>query len=144
MQKNQRKNQLKLLSILFYFALLNPILLAYSKVSINGVFYSIEEVISIEDKAKGLMFRKTLGKNHGMLFSYDTEKVIPIWMKNTYLPLDIIWINKNGLIVDIQQGKPLSEKILYPKSLAKYVLELPQGETLKSKAKNGTKVTFID
>lgn len=90
------------------------------------------------------MFRKTLEKNHGMLFTYNSEKVIPIWMKNTYIPLDIIWIDKNGLIVDIQQGKPHSEKILYPKSLAKYVLELSQGETLKCKAKSGTKVMLID
>lgn len=86
------------------------------------------------------MFVKHMNKNQGMLFVYEKAKVIPIWMKNTYIPLDIIWIGKDNKIIDIQTGTPLSEKILFPNGSAHYVLELNEGETQRNKATIGTSV----
>lgn len=113
---------------------------AYSSISINGVFYSLKEAKTPEEKTKGLMFVKYMNKNQGMLFIYEKAKVIPIWMKNTYIPLDILWIGANHKIVDIQTGAPLSERILFPSGTACFVLELNRGETKRNKATIGTQV----
>ncbi len=84
-----------------------------------------------EARAKGLMFREELCKDCGMLFVFPDNKERSFWMKNTYLPLDIIYINENNTIVSIRK-KALpcnTEKCAsYPSiKLAKYVLEVNAG-----------------
>ncbi len=69
-----------------------------------------------------------MNQNHGMIFIYSQETVVPIWMKNTHIPLDIIWINKENKIIDIQLGTPLSENIHFPLGKSKYVIELYKGQ----------------
>jgi hypothetical protein len=100
----------------------------------------LEEARTPAERAKGLMYRTALKANHGMIFIYAEETVVPIWMKNTYIPLDIIWINKDNRIIDIQSGVPQSELIHYPLGQAKYVIELNKNQAEKCKAQLGTKV----
>ena len=74
------------------------------------------------------MFRNYLDYNKGMLFFYEDEKRRGFWMKNTFIPLDIIWINQNKEVVFIHKNaKPCRGdtcKTIYPDKKAKYVLEL--------------------
>ena len=71
-----------------------------------------------EERAKGLMFRDVMPENHGMLFKFGDPRVLSFWMKNTYIPLDIIFIASNGSIKKIH-------KMATPKSLEKISSEVP-------------------
>jgi len=70
------------------------------------------------------MFRKSLGKNSGMLFSFPHEDYYSFWMQHTYVPLDIAFIDKHGTVVDIKQMMPLSTRSVSPKLPCKYALEV--------------------
>jgi uncharacterized membrane protein (UPF0127 family)/DNA-binding transcriptional regulator YhcF (GntR family) len=93
---------------------------------------------------KGLMFRKNLEWNNGMLFVFDDEQYRSFWMKNTYIALDIIFIDKNFQIVDIKENaKPcLSNKCpsYASKVPAKYVLEVNSDFVNKNKIQIGNKL----
>ena len=78
----------------------------------------------------GLMNRAHLDSNKGMLFILDKPSIQSFWMKNTLIPLDIIWISEDFRVVDIQQASPCSHSPCTryaPKTTAKYVLEVNQG-----------------
>ena len=82
------------------------------------------------ERMNGLMFRKNLDKNSGMLFVFDDEKNQTFWMKNTLIPLDIIFIDSNLKIVDIKYADPCKKDpcAVYTSSKpAKYVLEVNLG-----------------
>jgi len=83
------------------------------------------------EKEKGLMSRTQLGKNNGMLFIFDKEDVYPFWMKDTLIPLDIIWIDSNYRVVFIGQNtqpcKTFICPLINPLVKAKYVLEINAG-----------------
>ncbi len=95
---------------------------------------SILKTIDIEiadnnyERETGLMYRNTMQKNQGMLFIFDNEQYLAFYMKNTIIPLDILYINANNTIVDIYKSTtPYSNEALPSKSIAKYVLELNAG-----------------
>jgi uncharacterized membrane protein (UPF0127 family) len=75
-----------------------------------------------------MMFRKTLLPNHGMLFVFNTEEPQSFWMRNTFLPLDIIYLDKEGNVVSIQKNcKILNDNPLPSEKPAMYVLEINGG-----------------
>lgn len=77
-----------------------------------------------------LMYRQNLPSQSGMLFVFDKEQKYPFWMKNTLIPLDMLWINSGGYIVDIQTAIPCTSDpcpTYDPKSDALYVLEINAG-----------------
>ena len=89
------------------------------------------------------MYRKKLLNNEGMLFIFPNEKIIQLWMKNTYIPLDVIFISKNKVIVDTKRNmKKLSESIIKSKVKSKYALEFNAGLIDKLDIKIGDKVLF--
>lgn len=93
-----------------------------------------------QEMEKGLMFREKLNENEGMLFIFDDENYYAFWMKNTLMPLDIVFIGKNLTIVDIKRAVPCREDpcMTYsPASPAKYVLEMNENFTLKKNVKIG-------
>lgn len=65
--------------------------------------FEVELAITTEEITKGLMFRKELPQNKGMLFIFAKEGIRSFWMKNTLIPLDIIWLNKNKEVVFIKK-----------------------------------------
>lgn len=90
---------------------------------------------SPEERAAGLMFRKFLDEDSGMLFIFDDEKTRSFWMKNTLIPLDIIFISRDFEIVDIKYAVPCKEDpcvIYISKNPAKYVLEVNSNFTIKN------------
>ena len=78
-------------------------------------------------RQKGLMYRKYLGENQGMLFSFSSEHNYSFWMKDTYIPLDIAFIDRTGKIVDIKELFPLSTRAVTSSYPCKYALEVNRG-----------------
>ena len=106
------------------------------------IYYHVEVAKTNEEQVKGLMYRLELKKNEGMLFLFDNEKNTSFWMKNTFIPLDIIFINKNRSINKIyKNSKPKSLKRIKSKGKVLAVLEINAGEANKNNIGNGS---FID
>ncbi len=96
-----------------------------------------------EERMKGLMFRKTMGINEGMLFVFDQDTANPFWMKNTPLPLDILFISSDQRIVAISEKTvPFSEKLIEFGTYYRFALELNAGFVAKHKIKKGDKIIY--
>ena len=80
-----------------------------------------------EERQQGLMFREQLDPGTGMLFVFEQELPHAFYMRNTLIPLDIAWLDRSYVIVDIQQMAPETEDLHQPARAALYTLEVPQG-----------------
>jgi len=77
---------------------------------------------------RGLMFRKSMANDEGMLFRFPQTDIVNMWMQNTYIPLDMLFIDKTGEIVSIHRdAAPLSTDIISSQKPVQLVLELPAG-----------------
>lgn len=99
-----------------------------------------------EEHARGLQNRKSLGQNNGMLFLFDEEKEHSFWMKDTLIPLDIIWINHEREVVNMALFVPPCTNDLCPdyapNEKAKYVLEMNAGKSEQMGFAPGDRLTF--
>jgi len=103
--------------------------------------FSVEMATTEEEKQTGLMWRKELPDGKGMLFDFSPEQQISMWMKNTYIPLDMIFIRADGRILRIAENtEPLSTKIISSGGLAKGVLEVIAGTAQKYGIQPGDRV----
>ncbi|MHA1540860.1 MAG: DUF192 domain-containing protein [Alphaproteobacteria bacterium] len=103
--------------------------------------FSVEYATSSSQQQKGLMFRKNLCEKCGMLFDFGAEQEIRMWMKNTIIPLDMIFMNKDKKIIYIEKNTiPHSLKTIKSPIPAKYVLELNAGISQKYQIKIGMKM----
>lgn len=90
--------------------------------------FSVEVMRGGPQLERGLMFRRFLPQNRGMLFDFATERPVTMWMKNTFLPLDMIFIGRAGKVVWLaENAEPLSEKIIPSGAPAYAVLEVNAG-----------------
>lgn len=123
------------LSFLFLITLLitsiNPVFGQESKTLFPLIIKNKKLFVEIarteKEKARGLMFREKLAENEGMLFIYEREEILSFWMKNTFLPLSIAFLDREGRIIDIQDMEPFSEKTHYSPKPAQYALEVNKG-----------------
>lgn len=93
------------------------------------------------EREKGLMFRKSMKESDGMLFVFDDEQKLNFWMKNTYIALDIAYIDKNGIINEIYRMKPLDVSVIYNSiKPAKYALEVNSGWFGRHNIKPGSEI----
>lgn len=99
----------------------------------NGVHvFSVELAANDADRAKGLMFRKELPEGQGMLFDFKQEQEISMWMRNTYIPLDMLFINADGRIRRIAENTvPFSERTIPSGGPVRGVLEVIAGTAKK-------------
>ena len=103
--------------------------------------FSVEVVRKEKDRNRGLMFRQAMGADRGMLFDYDPPQSISFWMKNTFIPLDIIFIAADGRILNIaEKTTPLSLERLPSAGAVRGVLEINGGLSAKLGIKAGDKV----
>lgn len=101
--------------------------------------YTVQEARTEEEKEKGLQGITELPEDEGMLFYFDPPEDISMWMKNTLIPLDIIFINSNKEVVNVQEGIPNTETQLTAENIA-YVLEVNSGSGIQK----GDKLDFIE
>jgi uncharacterized protein len=102
---------------------------------------SVETAVSSAEKEKGLMNRKSLPSDTGMLFVFEYENYQDFWMKNTYIPLSIAYIDTNGIIREIYDMKPLDTSITYPsKYPARYALEVNLGWFSRNNIRPGCRI----
>jgi hypothetical protein len=103
--------------------------------------FEVELAISEEERAKGLMFRQTLPEGTGMLFDFKTDQLVAMWMRNTYVPLDMIFIRADGTIAHIAENTvPLSEAIVSSRVPVRGVLEVVAGTARRLDIRPGDKV----
>lgn len=129
-----------LISIILLTLLLTPHSVCY----IDRCF-KIEIANNPKERELGLMFRESLDADQGMLFIHPKDGNYPFWMKNTLIPLDIIWIDKDQRVVFIQKdAKPCSDQCLSidPKVNSKYVLEVNSDLTEEIELAVGDKLRF--
>ena len=98
------------------------------EVSINGQRFVVETAVTPQERSRGLMFRESLPKNHGMLFIFESEQMLSFWMQNTSIPLSIAYINADGVIVDILDMDPFDLTAVPSSRPVMYALEVNQGE----------------
>ena len=99
----------------------------------------VEVADDVNEQAKGLMYRKSLGEDRGMLFVYPAERELSYWMRNTLIPLSIAYIDSEGRIVDILDMKPLDDNPPHYVSSepVQYALEVNKGFFEKKGVKEG-------
>ncbi len=113
-------------------------------VMINGTRFSVELADDAQSRRQGLMFRKSLPAQHGMLFIFDTPEIQRFWMHNTYIPLDIIFIDPDWKIINIVTMPSRTDNTCQSKRPAKYVLELAAESARKYDIRAGQKVLYVD
>jgi uncharacterized protein len=111
-------------------------------VSKSGVHvFSVELAVTDEQRTRGLMERRSLPEGHGMLFKFEPDQVIQMWMHNTYIPLDMIFIRSDGRILRIAENTtPLSDRVISSGGAARGVLEVIAGTARKLGIAPGDKV----
>jgi hypothetical protein len=106
--------------------------------------FSVEMATTEEEKTTGLMYRNELAEGKGMLFDFSPEQEVSMWMKNTYIPLDMIFIRADGRILRIAENtEPLSTAIIPSRGLAKAVLEVIGGTAQKYGIQPGDRVAHL-
>tara|TARA_Y100001934_G_scaffold225144_1_gene269685 strand:+ start:148484 stop:148909 length:426 start_codon:yes stop_codon:yes gene_type:complete len=105
--------------------------------------FSIEIASTERQQQHGLMFRRRMAADAGMLFIYPVPQVITMWMKNTYIPLDMLFIGPDGTIVSIvQRAIPGSLETISSTEPAIAVLEVNGGTVSRLKIKRGDRINY--
>lgn len=146
--------KIKILLIVFFFFVfvIGGLFLQSKKTKENQVCFKshcfdVEVARTAEEQSRGLMFREKLEQDRGMLFIFNKEAEYPFWMKNTLIPLDIIWINENKEVVFIGENvQPCKNDSFCPSispgKNAKYVLEINAGVSKEIGLKTDDKLNF--
>ena len=104
----------------------------------------VEVARTIPEQRRGLMFRQKLEAGHGMLFPYDHPQKLSFWMKNTYIPLDMIFIDGKKRVLYVEENaEPLTLKPRGPDGDSQYVLEVPGGWARAHGVGPGLAVRFV-
>ena len=103
--------------------------------------FIVEIAVTDRQYSQGLMFRQSLAKNAGMLFDYKVPTSITMWMKNTFIPLDMIFIGNDGRVINVvQRAIPFSENVISSAGKARGVLEVNGGTASRLGIKPGDKI----
>lgn len=105
--------------------------------------YTVEVANTDRERAMGLMFRRSLPEASGMIFLYDPPQRVGMWMRNTYIPLDMIFIASDGTVRRVATNtEPFSTDIIASGEPVAAVLELNAGQAAKIGVKPGDRVVF--
>lgn len=134
--------------VLFFFLLVSgchtdaPAVLIH-KQNRQNISVPVEVAKTSDERRLGLMYRKSLNKDSGMLFIFEEEKLHPFTMKNTYIPLDMIFVSRTRKIVGIAENtRPLTRGPYTVETPSLYVLEVNAGFCRKNGISTGDTVVF--
>lgn len=109
----------------------------------NGVHrFTVDVARTLEQQETGLMFVKSLAPDRGMIFPYDPPQSVTFWMKNTLIPLDMVFIRSNGTIARIATAKPLDLSTVPSGEPISAVLEIRGGRAAQLGIRAGDKVEW--
>jgi uncharacterized membrane protein (UPF0127 family) len=108
----------------------------------NVHHFTVEVARTPAEQQRGLMFRESLAPDRGMIFPYDPPQPVAFWMKNTLIPLDMIFIRADGTIANIETAVPLSLDSVPSAGDAAAVLEIAGGRSAELGIKAGDKVDW--
>lgn len=111
-------------------------------ITINNKTLAVEYAQTFDQRARGLMHRKSMCEDCGMLFRFDGPKRASMWMKNTFIPLDVAFIDRNGVITDIKPLKPHDLTSVGASKAVLYALEMNQGWFADNEIHVGHKITL--
>ncbi len=104
---------------------------------------TVEVAANDRDRERGLMFRKSLDTDHGMIFVFPVARPQSFWMRNTLIPLDMLFVAEDGTVLGVvEQARPLDETPLSVPGPAKYVLEVIGGWCADRGVGKGAKLTI--
>ena len=106
--------------------------------------YTLEIANTVRSREKGLMQRDSMPADHGMIFVFDQEQRLGFYMKNTRIPLDILFVNDGGKVVSIKQMKPYDLTTTYSDAPAKWAIELNAGQAASAGVKVGDMLEIPD
>ena len=113
----------------------------------KGHIFQLEVADTMEKWIRGLMFRKYIADNGGMLFVYPKDNFYSIWMKNCFISLDLIWVDSKGRVIYIVENAPPCKKepcpVYEPMMKARFVIELKAGTVKKLNIKPGDRISII-
>ena len=105
--------------------------------------YTVEIADTDRERAMGLMFRRSLPEKSGMIFLYDPPQRVGMWMRNTYIPLDMVFITAEGTVRRVEADtEPFSTDLIRSGGEVAAVLELNAGQAAKIGVKPGDRVVF--
>jgi uncharacterized protein len=114
----------------------------------SGAVYRVELARTLEEQTQGLMFRESLPEKSGMLFLFPDIAVHEFWMKNTMIPLDMVWMDREGKVLFVSADTPPCKAdpcpTYGPSQPASDVLEIAGGMAKKEKVEVGRVVRFVD
>jgi uncharacterized membrane protein (UPF0127 family) len=111
---------------------------------VSGHTLSAEVAYKKESRIRGLMYRNSMKKNSGMLFVFPEASIHSMWMINTYIPLSIAFLDKNGIILNIIDMLPHTRTKHSAANKAKYALEMNLGWFSAKNIKAGKKITGLE
>jgi uncharacterized protein len=119
---------------------------AEPEIALNAGVYVIraEVVDTPETRARGLMYRKSMPDNHGMLFVFSDVESQCFWMKNTIIPLSIAFLDDHGVIVNIADMAPQTEDNHCSEQPVRYAIEMNQGWFAKRNIRAGFRISGLD
>lgn len=117
-----------------------PVKFDKASIEVKGQEYPVEYAQTYEQRARGLMYRKSLCEDCGMLFRFSTPKRASMWMKNTFIPLDVAFIDRNGVITDIKALEPHNLESVGASEEVIYALEMNQGWFARQNIKVGDQI----
>lgn len=104
--------------------------------------FQVEVARTDEQRARGLMFRRFMPEDRGMLFDFKTEQPVMMWMRNTFIPLDMIFIARDGRVINVAENtEPMSERTIPSAAPAFAVLEVNAGVARKIGLKAGDRIS---
>jgi len=102
--------------------------------------FTIEIAETAEQQARGLMFREEMDDDHGMLFAFPVTRPASFWMRNTPMPLDLVFIGEDGHVVSVEGGVPFSLDPIGPPDPVRFVLEIKAGIAQETGIEPGTRL----
>jgi uncharacterized membrane protein (UPF0127 family) len=120
-----------------------PAALPMVNLTVGGHKVVAEVAQEADERATGLMHRFSLQPDHGMLFVFERSERLSFWMKNTYIPLSIAFIDERGRIVNIEDMAPQSEATHWSSAPARYALEMRKGWFAERGVRAGDRVDGI-
>ena len=111
-------------------------------VRVDGNPVTCEVASDDASRMRGLMGRRSLAEGEGMIFIFPSEQIQQFWMRNTHMPLDIIFADRSGRVINVESGIPLSEHQLRSSSPAIYVLEVRAGWAKRLGVGPGSQLTL--